>query len=367
MTTLRRRVLPAVLALALLLALPALVGDAVLIRVLTTACLFAVLAASWDLLSGFTGQVTFGHAAFVGIGGYATALFASETTANPALALLIGPVCAALFGLVIGIPALRLQGPYLALATLAAASALYQLIFVFKDKTRGEDGISGLTTLDETAVIGDIGRFIANILGGQGFESARPLARAAYTNYFLVVLIAGAVLLLMCWFGYGRHGVVLRSIGQEETAAQAAGVPIARYKVAAFTISGGCAGLIGALMVLTRGSASTDLLALDLSLIVIVMAAIGGTGSLIGPAGGAFVIILLQDHILELIPMVEAEPAYKQLTFALLLILVLRFLPHGLFGSLQETILARKRSPVESPLDSASVGDSPSEFAKEVQ
>jgi ABC-type branched-subunit amino acid transport system permease subunit len=138
------------------------------------------------------------------------------------------------------------------------------------------------------------------------------------------------VLVGLLKLGYGRRGLVLRSIQQDEMAAEAAGVPVVRYKLGAFVLSGALAGLAGGLLVQVRGSVGIDLLFIDLSLLIIIIAALGGVGTIIGPAVAAYVVVLLQLFYLDKITFFQENPELKLGAFSLFVILLLIVQPKGL-------------------------------------
>jgi len=146
------RVIAIVFVLALLL-MPLLTNDMYILRILAIASIFAIFAASWDLLSGYVGQVSFGHALFFGVAAYTTALLNLRLGWPPIITIPIGALAAVLVGLLVGIPSLRLKGPYLGLATLAFPIMLMGIIFVFPGFFGGELGISGITRLAPTRII----------------------------------------------------------------------------------------------------------------------------------------------------------------------------------------------------------------------
>ena len=318
--------------LLVLLLLPTYVGNKALLSVLAIANCYVMFAASWDVLSGFTGQVNFGHAAFIGGGGFVVGLLSKYQEGIPAIGQLASAtVGAALLGVVIGVPCLRLKGPYLALATLSAASALLQLSFVFKAQTGGEEGISGVTRLTESGVLGGIGEGLARLfLTGAVYDALRPIAQSTYVNYYVTLVVMALVLVGLLRLGYGRRGLVLRSIQQDELAAEAAGVPVVRYKLGAFVLSGALAGLAGGLLVQVRGSVGIDLLFIDLSLLIIIIAALGGVGTIIGPAVAAYVVVLLQLFYLDKITFFQENPELKLGAFSLFVIVLLIVQPRGL-------------------------------------
>jgi branched-chain amino acid transport system permease protein len=318
--------------LLLLLLLPTYVGNKALLSVLAIANCYVMFAASWDVLSGFTGQVNFGHAAFIGGGGFVVGLLSKYQEGIPALGQLASAtVGAALLGVVIGVPCLRLKGPYLALATLSAASALLQLSFVFKAQTGGEEGISGVTRLTESGLLGGVGEGLSRLfLTGGVYDALRPIAQSTYVNYYVTLVVMALVLVGLLRLGYGRRGLVLRSIQQDEMAAEAAGVPVVRYKLGAFVLSGALAGLAGGLLVQVRGSVGIDLLFIDLSLLIIIIAALGGVGTIIGPAIAAYIVVLLQLFYLDKITFFQENPELKLGAFSLFVIVLLIVQPRGL-------------------------------------
>ena len=328
--------------LLLLLLLPTYVGNKALLSVLAIANCYVMFAASWDVLSGFTGQVNFGHAAFIGGGGFVVGLLSKYQEGIPALGqLAMATVGAALLGVVVGVPCLRLKGPYLALATLSAASALLQLSFVFKAQTGGEEGISGVTRLTDSGFVGGIGESLTRLfMGSAFFDGLRPLAQSTYVNYYVTLVVMALVLLGLLRLGYGRRGLVLRSIQQDELAAEAAGVPVVRYKLGAFVLSGALAGLAGGLLVQVRGSVGIDLLFIDLSLLIIIIAAVGGVGTIIGPAVAAYVVMLLQLFYLDKIAFFQEHPELKLGAFSLFVIVLLIVQPRGLLPPVMKRLNA---------------------------
>lgn len=337
----------ATIFIAFALLAPRLLTDITLIEILITANIFAMFAASWDILSGFTGQENFGHAAFIGAGGFTVGLFTKYADLPLESSLVLGALSAALLGLLVGIPCLRLHGPYLALATLAAATALLRLTFVFKQYTGGEEGISPIPNLGTGALTGRIGRGLASTLGPSGFDDLRRIDQISIVNYYVVLVGMLVIVGGLAALGMSRRGLVLRSIQQDEGAAEAAGVPTTRYKLAAFVISSGCAGIAGSLWVHTLSNVNIDTLRVDLSLLIIVIAIVGGAGSIIGPALGAYVIVLLQDYVLNRVGIEEGSQVEPML-FSALLIVVMILQPRGLIAPVLRRLSGRRLIPERS-------------------
>lgn len=330
----------AVAAIAFGLLAPRIIANITLIEVLLTASVFAMFAASWDILSGYTGQENFGHAAFIGAGGFAVGLLTKYADLPLEASLVLGALGAMLLGLIVGIPCLRLHGPYLALATLAAGTAMLRLAFVFKRYTGGEEGISPIPNLGSGSVTGPIARGIARTVVG-GFDDLRRIDQVTMMNYYVVLVIAIAMIAGLTALGRSARGLVLRSIQQDEQAAEAAGVNTTRYKLAAFVVSSAGAGLAGSLWVHTLSSVNIDTLRVDLSLLIIVMAVVGGVGSIVGPAVGAYVIVLLQDYALNRLGIEEGSQV-KPMLFSALLIVVMIVQPRGLIAPILHRLSGRR-------------------------
>ena len=321
------------------LALPRLMGEGFFAwgYALIVTATYVLFATSWDIVSGYTGQVNFGHSAFIGIGGFTAAIAAQRADLDLWLVILLATVVAAVLGVVIGIPALRLTGPYLALVTLTVVTALIQIQLSLKEYTGGEEGVVGLPRLIEDPVLGPIGAALAKLMIGPAtYEDGRTLDQDLYVDYALVIVITAIVVAGLLLLGYSKRGLVLRSIQQDPMAAEAAGVPIARYKVLAFILSGALGGFAGGLAVAIRGNANLDLLAVTLSLLIIVMAALGGVGTIVGPALGAVIVGLLDQKLLAEIDYVNRNLELKLGVFALILIIVVLVQPKGLLPPVQK-------------------------------
>ena len=308
---------------------------------LTFTLAYVLYASSWDILSGFTGQVNFGHSAFIGTGGFVAAILSDRYGLDLWLVILVAMVVAAVLGVVIGVPALRLTGPYLALVTLTVVTALTQVQLAAKDVTGGEEGVVGLPRLIEDPVLGPIGKALSTVLVGELYTDGRTLDQDLFVDYLIMVLVSALVIGGLLLLGYSRRGLVLRSVQQDPVAAEAAGVPVRLYKVLAFTLSGALGGLAGGLIVAVRGGANLDLLLVSLSLLIIVMAALGGVGTIAGPVLGAVIVGLLNYKLLDDFGVSNTDA--KIGIFSLVLIVVVIVQPRGLLPPLQNLWRARLR------------------------
>lgn len=235
---------------------------------------FALFACAFNLLLGYTGILSFGHAAFFGGGAYFTAHAVKEWELTPELGILVGVAGAALLGLVIGFLAIRRQGIYSTMITLA----LSQMFFFFclqAPFTHGEDGIQ-------------------NIPRGRLF-GLLDLAEPLYMYFFvLTVFLAG---LLVIWrVIHSPYGMILRSIRENENRAISLGYSVARYKLGAFVMSAALAGLAGGLKALVFQFATLTDVSWQMSGEVVLMTLLGGIGTLIGPAFGAALVTGLGNY-----------------------------------------------------------------------
>ncbi len=286
-----------------LLLIPLLVDDPYLLRVLILSSIFAIFAASWDLLSGFTGQVNFGHALFFGVGAYGAAILNRETGMPPWASIPLGAVAAVAAGLTVGIPCLRLRGTYLALTTLAFPIILMGLVFAFPTLTGGELGISGLSRL--------------------------ALSRTA--NYYIVV-IAMLVLVSVMWkITDSKIGIIFHAIREDELAVKAAGINTTKYKLIAFCLSGFFAGLAGGLYAHFMRIAGPSTLEVGMSFQVVIWCVFGGMVTIWGPVGAVFILF----PMLELFRML---PEIRQLMFAIVVLVILLYMPGGLLPWLRSKV-----------------------------
>lgn len=296
--------------LAILL-LPLAWPDTYVLRVVTMTCVFAILAASWDLLAGFAGQVNFGHALYFGAGGYGSALIAHHLGWSPWLSVPAGAVVATLFGLATGGLCLRLRGSYLSLATLAFPLIAIGLLFAFPNFSGGELGISGLKRL-----------------------AVSPLA-----NYYIA---AGAMLIAV--FGLwlvsdSNFGLVLHAIRDDEVAARASGINTTRYKLAVFALAAFTAGIAGGLYVHFLRVAGPSTLEVALSFQIVIWGIFGGAATIYGPVAAVFLLYPLTEWFGS----VEKIAEFRTLMFAVIVLLVLLFMPRGMIP------WARDRIEVQCP------------------
>lgn len=288
------RIIAFFFCLALLL-LPLMTKDPYLLRIIIFSSIFAIFAASWDLLSGFTGQMNFGHALFFGVAAYTSALLNLRLGFPPWLTIPLGALTAVIAGLVVGIPCLRLRGPYLALATLAFPIILMGIIFTIPDITGGELGVSGI----------------------------KPLASSRIAAYYICVILMLGLGLLMWKIGDSKTGIIFHAIREDEVAVRASGINTTRYKLLAFSLSGFFAGVAGGLYTHFIRIAGPSTLEVSLSFQAIIWAIFGGVVTIYGPIAGVFILYPLMEFLRIL-------PEIRTLLFGLTVIIILLFMPEGL-------------------------------------
>ena len=242
-------------------------------RLINVAAIQTVLVLSLNLLYGYAGQFSFGHAGFWGVGAYTTALLTTSLGAPFLVALPVSAVAAGLLGVVVGFPALKLRGPYLAFATLGCGEIVRLILLNWKDVTGGQDGIAGIP---------------AAALG--------PLAfRTDLQFYYLVLAVVLLTALALHRLRLSRHGRAYVAIRESEVAASAMGVPIARVKIEAFVLSAMLAGVAGNLYAHLFRYVSPDVFTFDVSVGLMLMLLVGGVGTIAGSVVGAVMLTMLPE------------------------------------------------------------------------
>jgi branched-chain amino acid transport system permease protein len=287
----------------LLLLLPVFTQDPYLLRILILASIFAILAASWDLLSGFTGQMNFGHALFFGVGAYTAALLNLHAHLPPWVSIPLGALGAVLAGLIIGIPCLRLRGTYLALTTLAFPIILMGIIFAIPGVTGGELGITGL----------------------------ERLARSRVTNYYITVVLMLVLCTIMWKITDSNTGIIFHAIREDELAVRSSGINTTRYKLLAFCLSGFFAGIAGGLYAHFMRIAGPSTLEVSMSFQVVIWAVFGGIVTIYGPIGAVFILYPLLEFF-------RFWPEYRTLMFAIVILIILLYMPEGLLPWIRDKI-----------------------------
>ncbi len=261
---------------------------------LATICINIILAVSLNLITGFTGQFSLGHAGFMSIGAYICALILLRFPTLPGFlaGLLAGAVLAALVGILVGLPTLRLKGDYLAIATLGM-SEIIRVILTNLEITNGAAGLSGIPQ---------------------------------FVNWFWLYLFSAGTVLLLVNFLNSSHGRACISIREDEIAAESVGIPVTRYKVIAFTVGAFCAGIAGGLYASYFYFLKPGTFGFLKSIDVLVIVVLGGMGSMSGSILAAVLLALISTFL-------QSFPELRMILYSLLLIVIMIFRPQGLMGS----------------------------------
>ena len=271
------------------------------IRVMLQLFMWIALAQSWNLISGLTGYVSFGHVAFFGMGSYASSLLIVKAGWPWPVACLGGGAMAAVLALVIGWPCLRLKGPYFAIAMLGLNEVLRVIASYYEGLTGGGNGLS-LPTLDASVQI-----------------------------YYAMGLVAAAVTVVTYFILTSRFGLRLMTIREDEVAAEAMGIDTLRYKLYAFLLSAAGPGIVGGLSARDQGYIEPiSVFPLVMTITMIVMVLFGGKGTIWGPVLGATLLFAFQEAV-------WARFIYlHQLLFGAIIVAVVLLMPRGILGVLQQ-------------------------------
>lgn len=280
-------------------------------RILMLAGINVILAVSLNLINGFTGQFSLGHAGFMAIGGYVSAYLSlrfgatlialaggtpdAPSLVGSALVLLVGlaagAALAALAGLAIGVPTLRLKGDYLAIATLGFGEII-RVVFLNIEAVGGARGLPGIPP---------------------------------YANFFWVFLFVVLALVFHWNLVRSRHGRALLSVREDEIAAESLGIPTTRYKVVAFTIGAAFAGVAGGLFAHYNTYLHTNMFTFVRSIEVVTMVVLGGMGSITGSILAAVILTVLPEAL-------RGIKEYRMVIYSVLLIVLMISRPQGIFG-----------------------------------
>jgi branched-chain amino acid transport system permease protein len=275
---------------------------------------WALYAMSFNLVLGYGGMMSFGHAAFYGVGAYCCALLLVKTSCPMPVAFAAAPFAAAIVGVVIGYFSVKIKGAfYLAVLTLSFAQLLYIVAFKWRSFTFGDDGIQGipvpaLISTDET-----------------------------YINYYFFALIVTLICIYILWrIVKSPFGLMLKTLRENPQRSTFIGMKVQRYRLIAFVISAFFSGIAGALFAFLETSISPDVLFWTTSGEVILMGLLGGMHVFLGPALGATIMVLLNTFI-------TSYTEYWGFFLGSTLILIVLFFPEGVAGVIHRTFIRTKR------------------------
>ena len=295
-------------------------------QLLTLAGIYVIVSLSLNLISGFTGQLSLGHAGFMAIGAYTTAVAITRFAIPVPIALILGGLMTALFGIAIGFPALRLKGDYLAITTLGFGEIIRVIIVNLEPLTGGAAGLKGIPPLSST------GDFILD----------------AIVEFTWVYVVAILVIAAMSNLIRSSHGRAIISVREDEIAANSMGIDVASAKVFAFTLAAFIAGVGGGLYAVYFGYLNPTMFGWLNSVNFVVIVVMGGMGSISGTIIAAVAFTYLQEWL-------RVFEDYRLVVFGVALIVLMLFAPKGLMGNKELSIvrlvnwLPRKLSGKGSP------------------
>ena len=271
---------------------------------IATICINVILAVSLNLVTGFTGQFSLGHAGFMSIGAYVCAIIMMRipSTYGFLLGVIAGAFAAAFVGILIGIPILRLKGDYLAIATLGMAEII-RVIFLNMEITNGAAGLNGIPR---------------------------------FANWLWLCFFTVATIIIINNFIRSSHGRACISIREDEIAAESMGINTTKYKVMAFALGAFFAGVAGALYASYFYLLKPDLFGFLKSIDILVIVVLGGMGSITGSVVAAILLALLTTFL-------QSFTAVRMIVYAAMLVLIMIFRPQGLMGSKEITDLFKFR------------------------
>jgi branched-chain amino acid transport system permease protein len=286
-------------------------------RTLGTVFMFVVLAQGWNLIGGFAGYPSFGNVVFFGLGGYATAVLMVKAHADFWVTV---PAAAAVglgFAVLMGIPILRLKGHYFAIATLGVAEGMREVVINTGGLTGGNKGLT--------------------------IPAVGPKATTSYpgnTGFYFYFLVLAVITMVAVWaVARGRFGYALRAISQDEDAAASAGINTTRAKIAAFALAGTLTAMAGAIYAFQQVTIYPDrLFSVDITVLMVVMAVLGGAGTVLGPLIGAVALQYLSEYLRD------HAPDYHTLVFGAIIVAAVLLVPNGIVSFTREAWKRRRIS-----------------------
>lgn len=302
-----------ILFILLVVSIPMLNFSSYIMRILILGGIYIVLALSLNLLTGFTGQVSLGHAAFYGIGAYTSALLSLKFGYSFLITATCGGIMAAMFGVLLGSPTLKLQGSYLSIVTLGFCEIARIIELNWMGLTRGPLGIPGIPS---PKIFGFI------------IEKDRDY-------YYLIVVLIVITIFVIKNIINSKTGRAMIAIREDDIAAEAMGINIFKYKLLAFTISAFFAGLAGSFYAHYVTFIDPQSFTFDESIQILSMVILGGMGSIPGTIIGALVLVSIPEIL-------RSVQEYRMVLYGIVLVVMMLVRPQGLFGDINLTKIINK-------------------------
>lgn len=289
--------------------LPLVVENRFLLRILTFALLYGLFVMSWDVLSGTTEELNFGHAFWILAGGYTAAWSSLHLGYGPWVGVPLGALASGSLGCIIGVLTLRVKGPYFAMVTLALGGILYKLSFIYSGVLGAEEGISGVTFLSRS-IVGD---------------------------FYVVMAVVFAAYLVLYRVYRSDFALVLKGIKANDDVVRASGINPSLYKVVAFSLSGSLAGVGGALYAHAQGQIGSAMAAGALSALIVLYAMIATRGTLHGPLVAGILFYLLNQWL-------RFIEEWRLLLFAGALMVAIYVFPEGVVRAVRVKLSDARRT-----------------------
>lgn len=303
---------------AVMAAIPLAYSNNYYMKMLIVLGINTIIVIGLNLLMGYAGQVSIGHAAFYGIGAYASAIMTTKYGMSAWLGIVAAVLVGGLIAYLIAIPSLRLKGHYLAMATLGFAEIVHILFLELREFTGGTDGLYGVP---------------APAIAGFAFDTPQRL-------YIMVWVILVASLVMALNLANSRVGRALRAVHGSEIAAASMGVDTAKYKIQVFVLSGILACIGGSLYASMAGYVSSESFTIGVSITLVTMTVFGGMGNVWGAVVGASTLTVMQEYL-------KSYDDYNLVIFGLILVFAMVFMPQGLYGAVSDlSAKARRRFEV---------------------
>jgi branched-chain amino acid transport system permease protein len=299
----RNSLIITIISLLFAISFPIVFSSQYLINIAINCLMYSVLAISLNLITGFMGITSLGHAGFMGVGAYTAAILSTRYGVNFIFTSIAATIVASLFGILLGLPTLRIKGRYLAIVTLGFGEIMRIIELNWVSLTRGPMGISGIPRMS---------------LFGVAFS--KPI----HKYYVILVLLIITVYIVRSLMN-SRIGRAFSSIRDDEIAADAMGINVFKYKIIGFAISSGLAGLAGAYYAHYMGFIDPNAFTFDESILILSMTIMGGMASIPGSIIGASFLSILPEAL-------RAVADYRQIVYGLLLAVIMVFKPSGLLG-----------------------------------
>ncbi|MDR2104907.1 MAG: branched-chain amino acid ABC transporter permease [Deferribacteraceae bacterium] len=269
-----------------------------LLQIITICSINIIIVAGLNLVTGVTGQLSLGHAGFMSVGAYTAAILMMKAGLPFFFALIAAAASAALAGLCLGLPLLRLRGDYLAIATLGFCEIVRVVFLYARSLTRGAVGISGIPY---------------------------------HTSVGLTIIIAALSLIFMYNLENSRFGLALKSIREDELAAEMMGINVIKYKIIAFAIGSAFAGIGGALYACRMTIITPADFGFMKSIEQLCMLVLGGMGSLMGVVVGVVILTAVPE-------LLRFASEYRMVMYGLVMVMIMAYRPQGLFGKIKVNI-----------------------------